>query len=711
MAYEQLQFEQPTVETRASWQSSWTAIPFCYCTALEETIGGTIGYAELQYDYGRIFEGSNPAAGFVDRAPLSIGRHFVRLTWDTDDAVTRQWYGVVTSDRKDRMGYEGSSPIAPAGRQTIQVRAIEWLLTRFQVMTSVVEDSTATSGYRSILRPLVFNAGDSNERTSLRQSLGNRNNTKFPTTAPNSYIFGQSLVPGGTGTNLWTVPDIIDYLLLFQHPEQRDFSNTAGGSHATTDGPQFVLDGATSDVLAYYTPTIPTSGRTLYELINQMVDRRRGVGWRTLVDVTEEFAVIQLFSYSDVSINPPGGGPSVPGNPDTITLDVRTDVTVDSEVTVTDTQRLYEEISVIGARRGAVFTIGDGDSTMAADWTAAEETAYNNGISTSGDIAVRKSDNDTWRSAPENLRVFTRYAIEPGWDGLAGSGDGTSTKVVACPALDSNGDPTANIAPFWYASLRAGNTLPLYVGTDYSSNPAGSGFGTAQLRRTFVLLKDPTTSRWADASTLKRDWDENQNDNIANCSVRAHESLPGFHCEPGNVPHMLGGTDFTPGANGDSDVETVFGFNHIIATLYVEWDEVVAANYPAAPAAGPNHMTSTLFIRLGDQWRLDYMPAGTVLGVNASGGLIKASTGGFVRDDRKVMKDLARFAFEWYQAPRLAVNISWRKLWGNVRIGKLLTSLDGEAVNTLISNVSWNFQQGKTAIRTDFAEIDFEGLV
>ena len=109
---------------------------------------------------------------------------------------------------------------------------------------------------------------------------------------------------------------------------------------------------------------------------------------------------------------------------------------------------------------------------------------------------------------------------------------------------------------------------------------------------------------------------------------------------------------------------------------------------------------------------MDYVCPGTVVGVKD--GILQTSNGGFVRDDRAYMKDLAYLAYQWYGVVRRAFSLTYHQLSTLFVPGMLITQIGSgatlESVRSVITKVGYDFRQGTTSIHTQYAELDVTAL-
>jgi hypothetical protein len=123
----------------------------------------------------------------------------------------------------------------------------------------------------------------------------------------------------------------------------------------------------------------------------------------------------------------------------------------------------------------------------------------------------------------------------------------------------------------------------------------------------------------------------------------------------------------------------------------------------------PGKIQRVLYIHVHDA-RLDYVVPDTVVAIKD--GLLKQSTGGFVRDDRPRLASIARSAAEWYGRTRQTIELKLKQVSEVVKLGWLITDVGPNYqlahVNTPITSCHYDLVAGKTTFRTSHVDIEFE---
>jgi hypothetical protein len=678
----QWEVASPVVSTRAQWSDPWVPIPRVSRVQCRRTLAsGSLSDASFVLHRGDIWKPGDTAFTQQGLDPETILGRWVKIeataTSGKDDGGQPRkvlWYGIVTDAAIQHLGtVVDGLDVYSTSDVIVHCYGPEWLLTRSQVVTSVVDDGSG--GNLTVNRGLAFN-GFRSDTLGRQHVAGNKHNTRD--------VFGP------TGTTVWNARQILDYLFLRHKP--------------TTPNPDWNIDvGAAGTLLEWYKPVVETHGRTLYDIVNSVIPRERGMAWR--LDVDEPLSTIYLRPMSSLQtqITLPGGD-ELPANPSKVQLNFldQRHIRVTSRLVSKQTQ--YNQVKVIGDRSGRVFTARVGHELI-PDWTSTQKTAYEQAaVGSSGysslEVAEKAQRNDSARLSDTHSRVFTCFKLTNNWNGQA------------------NGQDVKQGSEFWQPGLRFEGYLPMLKGYSYASsasapsnnNLAGSQpefirpimIGTIQLGLPFYEHLDRLASTaFSEYFGFGIQWA---------CHLRPMENQPGIIIDPTAPPHVLAKNQATL---EPSEYDTTIDYTTIEATLYVKWDSFCEGVYPETASANEHNQSQVLVISIGDRAKLDYLVPNTVIGLN--NGAKVTATGGYLRDDRNYCKDLARAAWEFYGVPRHAISFGLDLVNTDFDVGDLVTEFqDGtltRLVNCLISSIAWDFEAHATSVQTDFLEIDFGAIV
>lgn len=710
----------PTVEVRQGWDDAWSAAPYVFANRITDKIGNQMGGGTFEYDYGIMQQPGDIEFDIYD--PAELLRWFVRVSFPSNSGPSPvSWYGLFTEEQVARDGRftfpdlpnDGDmiDEIIPSGRQELVARPLTWLLQRKQLTTSKIEDGIGT---KTINRALPFNSKAHGDQFWF----GNRGGDPFPATTDDLFFAEQ----WGFGAYVWTAAEMLQYVLL-NNPILDNSSNLV-----------CELSPASLPILKWYEPSeVQIQGRTVWDAINQIIDRRRGLSWYfEVVEDTVSKLLIHVISTTDVPIVI--GSHTIPANPTVETYDFDNLLDLQRVVEHSTTENSYEQLVIRGGRRGSVFSVSMADTTLAIDWTATDETAYRDAASGatgygSASITEKIRANDQLRKGNLLAKVFTTFSIV---NFVVGDAEGAGTIKEAFFALDAAGDAdVATPVDVYAGGLRVEKTLPLRAGWDYSAdpeNPTTDGeTNDSTYLRPFVVLNQGLAMFSEEGGTL---W--SFADRTSEFVVRAEDDVSfsttvtviprndafGIIVKPNTIPHDMARDKWNsllyPASMPDAEPSRwgrgTWDYELMIATIYVRHDDYVEAKYPATLLPAVNNQQSVRYIDIGDRGRLDFVLGETVLDIDENGQLIKAHIdGGFVRDDRPWMTAAVRAAWLWYSTSRTSLRIPLKQITTAFNLGTYLKTIGSgptiKDVNTIITGISFDFQQQATLVETNYIEL------
>lgn len=711
------------VYTREFWSQEWTLREFLYCDELSFNVAPDMPEARLHYDYGRCIQPGETTYAVYSR--LSLGFYYVKVEIDQEHPPTPEgeeppeepadpivWLGVVIDTRD----FGGAATLVegvrqPSGKQFFTCKGLEFLLSRRILTESIVrldDDTVAT-----VSRAITFNGGKGGTRDHDLTLRGNLHEA----TADFVPEFANDL----TNAIKWNARQITDYLL----------SNYAPVDLYDEQPIQFQLHSTT--LLDWAAPQIEAHGRNVYDVLNELIDRRRGLAW-WLAPHADDAEIIELYvaSYASEDIELAGDEPlTIAANANQRSLDLDLDARATGVVFTESESTHYDQVVARGARRTGTFSISPADVTLEADWTTAQQTIYDDGASaitgySTADEAEQAALNRHVRAQEGVERVYSWFRIPKDWNGNAGDGEGGDEHAVF-PELPTDGSSIVSqpAIPMWLPGLRLSDWLPMRTDHDYTGtlvlhddvdHLAPDDSQVEQLRPMAFLKIPGDTDRYGrldrlhDSSPLARlaggpDW---------SITMRMQQNTPGVILQVSGAPqHVIATTDFAGTDPIDEETVELDYLDNLICTVCLEADEYATGKYPEDEAGILFETIAdtirVLHIDAGEQYRLDYLVPGTVYDVD-DGELVKGTSGGFMRDDRQQLERIARLAYEWYKRPREAFDLEWQDVNGQFELGHLITQIGSaeteREVNTLITEVRYDLVRGATRVRTSFAEMD-----
>lgn len=755
----------------------WTRVPFLRLDRLERHCAPNVDEAHLHYDYGTLIPpdpdaGTDPDIDYTQYRPwppLELDGMFCKVIVAPGIGTPFAWYGIIEADVRQVAGNS-------SGKQKLVAYGLLRLLEQETIRSAVVyqraseaADSTVEPTL-TLPRGLAFNVDESGQFVDR----GNRSSFRYdPAT-------GEQITQGGSfifsdeprGQNEWTALTAVEYLLAWHQP--RDSAGdpiaawslsvpvTATDLTGPIDGPGGV---APAGALDWYKVSVPTDRRTVKEVIDALIDRRRLVGY--YATYTEPAAGVSLhepggrgtvtlncYSFASADIPLPGGA-TLSANPNLFTLNFESAFDITDAMVTNLVSSRYDRIIVEGARKTSTgtFLVGEDpeDSQLLEDWTDDELDKYVDGASLgAGYSALSQEDkvkaNELVRLSDALKPVFARFTLTPAWPKHLADPDlgSDAPKYWFAPRVDANGLPLFLVGdddaaqsssagePLWLRGATFLHHLPILDRNDYSSTNIASlsyasytGDGAPEFARpVFVIRTKEAVPADDDADPpvpeVPAEWQHVDKLAIAGTdwkwSVHCHvlDRAPSIELRvAGGAQQLLAKKSWaqhSPAATEPDDdpaVAASLDYSDVRCTLCMELDSRVSAEILLAPtAAGVPERTLTIHVH---DARLDYIVPQTILDAK-QGALVKTTSGGYVRDDRGWLKDIATAAAAWYSVPRQAIELAFRQVRPLVPLGGLIVdagptySLQG--VNSVVTRQSFDLLAQTTSFQTSFAELD-----
>lgn len=699
---EEIRAEHPVaaIFTRENWADEWVEQTEMFVRTCRFTDGSQIGQATLLYEYGQIMRQGDST--FSQEDPKDLNGHWVKIEFTPQTGDDVIWLGVVTQDHRKRYGSpEGTH----TGDQVFSCSSVEWLLSKYQVNHSRIgEDADAYI----INRGLTFN-----EPFAGKNGFGNRSDDPKDFVDADDqgyYCFADKAI----GTP-WDAAQAVIYLLR----EHQIFDG---------DGPTIKAPPTLLNTLQWYIPkNIETQGRTIYEILKQMISDRFGLAWNLVYDGDDEIE-FKVWSYNSTDITMPSGL-VFPKNAYPIDIDFDEAIDVEDALEIRDIANTYTQVKVQGARRGSVMTLSLDDGSLEKTWTTEEQAEYFEGAGSPPGFELKPFDDqitahDRFRAGHRMRGVWTTFRIPEDWNAVLSDnpGNGGDLTVAAFPALDASGDPTTSSEALMHHALRLDPDLPLRQYYDYSGSVSaavlepGRTSSPGYLRTFAIWLMDAANDEWADVSRLSDFGKANGIDILGrkrsglefDASLDLWPNAPGLSIVPNAAAHIQAGNAWNDGGPNPSWTLAEVDYQDYAVTTYIQQDSRVEAVWPSSPLTAVANQEAVLLLELGDQFRLDWVCAGTIIGMEADGTAIRSGQG-FVRDDRPIMKDIARLVGLWHLIPRVSFRLTYKQITGLFQVGQLVQQVGSEdtltTVNSLITAVDYDFETGTTQITTSFTEM------
>ena len=533
----------------------------------------------------------------------------------------------------------------PTGDQTFTARSLEFLLDRSAIDGSIISDIGVAEKIDDLL---PFNLASA----AGNPILGNRSTVKHANSANDleSYVFAA----GAFGGAVWTGIDIVEYLLTWFAP-----TSLAITPVGQTDNLNLIKQ-------VFPPPANVWSG------IQAVIDRRRGHHCLVAMHAAGGGVVLRIGSCFGEKVA--AGGVEIAPTSMQFSLDADVDE-ITELILREDADHQYDRIVVQGAPVILCGTLKFSDDTLKAGWGTSVETAYK----AADDLARTKEEYShvyrTFLAATEYLPVGPSITA----DGQIADGEGADDVIPSQFYLGKN-------------LLRH---LPLAKNADDEDGPV-------EFRPPLILIEGKYKGAAVYApvtSPIEKDTP------AAGMGLTMLDGEMGFRLT-GKYNHYLADGHFSGAAA--SRVPAIFDYEDLVAT--VAWTSSEIFSIVTEIDNGGIDFKRTLIIHVPDAecW---YQLAGTVTDITAAGALVVEGAKK-LRHDRDKLAIVAALAAAWYSKPRRAVTITYSTLMFNLEPGDFIAdlygrSLIGAQVNTVISRILWNMNEGTTTIQTDFADLDF----
>lgn len=632
------------VLVRTRWTSPWLHVPYLIAEeAVETAAGDAISKASIRWDVGRMK--THDATNFTTYHPANLQERFIRILVSTQVGTFTAFTGIVANERYADYAIKSGEAY---GTDLFEAQGLEYLLRRGRIQGSYVETGLFVE------RTMVFNE-------SQDHGLGLVGNRSTAVGPDGVHVFSRDGA-------VWSHLDILRYALWYYQPS----------------GVPFQLTGALAPLAEMY-GRYDLFGRDLFEVLNLLVDRHRGLGWK--VEVSGNVAHIVVFTVTATAINV--GTFTLPANPQQILIGPLGNHTMSPSVELSTVHRVRRVI-VIGAPIKVMLSLAFTNGSLEEGWTAAQQTAY---------LAA----DDAERATDKYRRVFRFFRIPLDWDWTYNRLDGGGS-AIANPAHSDDGYllPAVQGAFINMLDKRLEHDLPLFEDT-------GADPDDLKPRPLFVLVEnpdDPDTYVYVEGLDAI---------GYSNHDVSVPARGMGFDVK-GPQNHTLGLGVFEE-EGGVFDVHTKapeVDYRTMIATVFVATDvhlKVVAL----IPGNENSELGRDLVIEKPSS-ELWYAAPGTVSDVN-EGALVyhNGGTGEILRDDGDELRWIAAAAKAWYGQQRNKFELRFKGMLSGFSVGTLVRAasrgaIGFEPIGTVVTERRFQFTEGMVEVKTGYAELDVAGL-
>lgn len=607
------------------------------------TAESQLGSATFIYRYGE-------RVGEDSLTPIDYNRWLIKVEFGSE-----VWIGQIQAQTKELHGADSG---APAGTTIISALSMESIFHHTFITKSAYLDFDASSSPSPEVaqQGLTFNEGG----------------------RPNRYTSGsQGYFCREESAGFWSTRDIILYALNQWVPTAAD-----GGIGA----PVTITPIDLAKLPNWDQPQLETHGYRPIEVINRLITRRRllvwwfeyresdNMIWQNTDDAiwqnsdlwgTRDSLIMRIatLNQNDFQVAGNSGG-VIPGNPQQFLLNADNDHTA-QVVVEQDSNSLIDQVVVQGGKMRSIFSLKFNDESTYSghikgekDWSDELEEEYEEAGSGEANYPAgrgkRRAWHEIWRGRPKYRDVFAKFRID------------ASEQI---PTQD-----LYKVSPF---SVRLLPVLPILQDGDYSDDRIASGeeqyndstrddfmqpIAFFRIKPKHNDESEVPEVTWVDASKLGQNSDvtntDKKHDHDFSCDFRTTGDDASFRLEVSRASqHIIATKEGLTGAGNfdprDEDIARgELTWREMVATVAVEHDRYCSYTWPFDQFLSGDDPKRVLLIDAGPDYRLDWVAADTAFDVDHNSGDLITSTGGFYRDDRAKLAQIAIRAAEYYTTIR-----------------------------------------------------------
>lgn len=326
---------QTLIRTATTW-GTWAVLVGWQAAQASEGAGQICGDAILVREVGRVIPPKGDTA-ITRTADYILGQYVQILLADAGGDVSTSytdengasvsfqgfaiWHGTAVSSQ-----LEDEGPLA--GRLTVQAVGLAVVLEQLKV-TNGWEQREGAAGVGPSNVVNLHHLPPFNRRGGMDRSASMVVVDGIGTT---SYVHRR-----GNPSNAWTAAQILDYVLKLAARGEYYNAFTKRGPVWTVSDPQ--------GCLTYWPINLDLNGKSVLEVVNTIVNARRGLTWRLVMTAGQPVITVSSAVYSAITV----GSYTLPAAPTPATPDLTGIAPEDVRVAV-DTSAQYDVIELIGDR-------------------------------------------------------------------------------------------------------------------------------------------------------------------------------------------------------------------------------------------------------------------------------------------------------------------------------------------------------------------------
>lgn len=691
------------VYTRDNWQDEWVLHENLYCNWAEWDCSPNIPTAEIEWRYGRRLNNTTNEHETVYPKSDSYKPYVKIVIEDIEGGSARMtWYGKVGSITYQDGGYRNvNNTYVRTGKQNIGCVGLEKTLLDTPISFSYVWDDDSETAIK-VHRGLTFNAPLESWKPGGNRSVDEHDG---------SHLFSNQV---REDTAFWGVAEIVKYLLTQCNPSYSSVVRTNPlGWFISSDS--LVLLGSGT-----WRPVVETEGRTVKDVLDQLISRRRLLTY--YVRVVDNQCELVIVSLAHTTIVGPGSEELAKPNTSPINL-LNFGSEYGESVIYINRHEPVDVVRCRGAKATVTCTLSNQDGSLVKGWTNSQETAYEaagSGLaeySTAGSYDKKRKLNTFVRSKEDYREVYRFFKLPDDWDYTAGNGVGGSIASIFTwlspwhTQLD--GDYPVSYQREHFLSHR----IPLKQGWDYTPNagdnlmitPTKIDNITHDDRPVYVLMRAQSL-KFFEVDKIGLIGDISRQDRKENFQWSGSVMVPDrergiFVTVVGEPQHIIAKTDYTP-LPVDKKNRGSWDWKKMTATVAIQLQRCCEGLWPDIPnRVVEGDYVRELVINCGEEYRLDWLHPYTIVGINADGTVRSNSTGGYINNDSRRLVERAKIAYEWYKVPRKSLALKTHKIGDYLPLGSLIRKFGQDIdsafgplpwleVNSVVTNIRIDIPQG-----------------
>lgn len=622
-----------SVWVKRTWTAAWQYVPYLKpVSAFWEAAPG-ISSARLRYQYGILKQADQ--AAFAYYSPVQLQGWYVAIWGHSYAGSAPLWIGVIGP--QDQAVFGASAQGLPQGVQELTAYGLEWLLHRRPIDRAYVE-----AGVRVIDRTPAFNR---RYRWGATKVQGNRSNSR---NGAGVYTFSED----GAA---WSHLDILEYVLYYFGWEAVPF---------VLAGDAWVLGQRVTEVDQDYGPTVG-------DLLNKLIDRKRGLGW-SLVTSGAPGAPVYIHCWSVTQWAWWFDDIILPGNRNQVWLRLDGLKGLETEMSFNPVSQV-DQIIIEGNPIKVVQTLRYSDGTLEPAWTSTEETNY-------------KAGDDEDRKGEQYGNVYRKFRIPAAHD---------FAEAQPTVTWDGRVDPTTASGSYWRQGRSFLNWLPW---EESSADPNAE----PSMRKPFAAIN--ASGAWHYLHDVS-----DEDVRVGQCSLELLDRELAVLLR-GRINHVLALNHWAGAAASDTD--PVFDWENLSLTLFYETDTLLRVRVPLWTGLF-SETARSLVVRdeTAEYW---YSAPNTILDIQGGSPVYYADPlheqYNVIRDDTGRLRALAVFLAAWYAQMRATISMTAQGIRLGFPLGTLIQAASSgraaEPVGTVVTRMGWNFDGGATFVQTGYGELD-----